>query len=166
MIPSMSAWANHVWQSSLFAGAAALLLAGILRRNRAQMRYAPWLVASLKFLVPFSLLVSAGSLVQWGHSVPAELSIAPAIGQIVQPFAPLPEPVSMAAAAQASPAVPIAAAVWLAGFIVVLARWSSGWRRIRRTVRVARPVRMVGTVRVMSSPAASAGSPESRRSAA
>jgi uncharacterized protein (TIGR03435 family) len=142
---------NHLWQSTVFAGLVWTLTLA-LRKHRAQVRYALWLTASTKFLVPFSLLVSAGSLVQWGHSVPAELSIAPAIGQIVQPFVPLPEPVSMAAAAQASPAVPIAAAVWLAGFIVVLAMWSSGWRRIRRAVREARPLRMVGTVRVMSSP--------------
>jgi hypothetical protein len=64
MIPaaSSSAWAaiailgNHLWQSTLFA-AAAWLLTLALRRHRAQVRYWLWLAASVKFLVPFALLV-------------------------------------------------------------------------------------------------------------
>src|SRR6202012_3001878 len=53
---------NHLWQSSCFA-----LLAGlpalVLRRNSPKVRYWVWLSASLKFLTPFALLVSLGSLV-------------------------------------------------------------------------------------------------------
>jgi hypothetical protein len=50
---------NHLWQSTLFA-AAAWLMTIALRRNGAQTRYRVWLAASLKFLVPFSLLVAMG----------------------------------------------------------------------------------------------------------
>jgi hypothetical protein len=52
--------ANHLWQSTLFA-AVAWLLTLAFRNQRAQWRYALWLTASLKFLIPFALLAEAGS---------------------------------------------------------------------------------------------------------
>ena len=52
--------ANHLWQSTLFA-LVATLLSFALRKNQARTRHTIWMLASLKFLVPFSLLVSAGS---------------------------------------------------------------------------------------------------------
>src|SRR5258708_37995957 len=55
---------NHLWQSTWFSGVAGLLTLA-LRKNRAQTRYWVWLAASVKFLVPFSLLVSIGSHVEW-----------------------------------------------------------------------------------------------------
>ena len=60
----LSAVANHLWQSTIFA-AAAMLLTLPLRSNSASARYWIWLAASVKFLVPFSLLVSAGSFLEW-----------------------------------------------------------------------------------------------------
>jgi uncharacterized protein (TIGR03435 family) len=54
----LAALANHLWQSTLFAVAAALL-ALAFRKNRAETRHALWLIASLKFLIPFALLTSA-----------------------------------------------------------------------------------------------------------
>ena len=50
----------HLWQSTLCVFAAWLLTLA-LKNNRASVRYWVWLAASVKFLVPFSLLVSAGS---------------------------------------------------------------------------------------------------------
>ena len=51
---------NHLWQSTVFAlGAGVLTLA--FRKNRAQVRYWLWLGASVKFLIPFALLVGLGS---------------------------------------------------------------------------------------------------------
>ena len=50
---------NHLWQSTLFVIAAGLLTL-ILRKNQARCRYWLWLAASLKFLVPFSLLSGLG----------------------------------------------------------------------------------------------------------
>src|SRR5580765_2535047 len=52
--------ADHLWQSTLFAIAASLL-ALLLRKQNARARHWLWLAASLKFLFPFSLLVSIGS---------------------------------------------------------------------------------------------------------
>ena len=51
-----TALANHLWQSTLFAILAATSTLA-LRRNQASLRHHLWLAASLKFLVPFSLLV-------------------------------------------------------------------------------------------------------------
>ena len=53
--------ANHLWQSTAFA-AGGWLLTLALRRNQARVRYCVWLAASVKFLVPFSLLIAAGNL--------------------------------------------------------------------------------------------------------
>jgi hypothetical protein len=55
MIPSdwMAEVANHLWQSTMVTGLAALLSLA-LRKNRARTRYLVWLAASLKFLIPFS----------------------------------------------------------------------------------------------------------------
>jgi hypothetical protein len=47
---------NHLWQSTLF-GCMVALLTLVLRRNRAAVRHGLWLAASVKFLVPFSLLI-------------------------------------------------------------------------------------------------------------
>ena len=55
---------NHLWQSTVFAGAVWLLTL-LLRKNSAQSRYVLWLVASAKFLIPFSLLIALGSHIAW-----------------------------------------------------------------------------------------------------
>lgn len=55
---------NHLWQSTVFAAAAGLLTV-ILRKNHARARYWLWLAASMKFLIPFSLLVGIGSRLAW-----------------------------------------------------------------------------------------------------
>ena len=56
IVPGM---ANHLWQSTVVV-LIAWLLALALRNNHARTRYWVWMIASLKFLVPFSLLIAAG----------------------------------------------------------------------------------------------------------
>ena len=78
---------NHLWQSTLVALMAGLLTLA-LRKHHARSRYWLWLAASLKFLVPFSLLVELGQRLTWmRHSAQ---SVSPgfyfAIDQIGQPF--------------------------------------------------------------------------------
>jgi len=58
---------THVFESTLFAGAVWLATLA-LRRNRARTRHALWMAASMKFLVPFALLVSLGSHAAPRHS--------------------------------------------------------------------------------------------------
>jgi len=50
---------DHLWQSTLFA-ICAWSLAWVLRENGAHLRHAVWVVASIKFLIPFSLLTMLG----------------------------------------------------------------------------------------------------------
>ena len=86
-LSDLSPLANHLWQSTLCA-TVAWLLTLTLRKNRAAVRYWIWLAASAKFLIPFSLLVSAGSQLGW-RTLPAirqpQFSIV--MEQIAQPFA-------------------------------------------------------------------------------
>jgi bla regulator protein BlaR1 len=51
---------DHRWQSTAFAVMAGFLTL-ILRKNHARVRYWIWQAASVKFLIPFSLLVGIGS---------------------------------------------------------------------------------------------------------
>src|SRR5258708_33882445 len=83
----LSLLANHLWQSTLFAAAAGLLTLA-LRKNRATVRYWIWLAASVKFLVPFSLLVSAGSQFEW-RTAPAipHPQVSFMLEEISRPFA-------------------------------------------------------------------------------
>ena len=79
---------NHLWQSTLFAVAAGFLTAAF-RKNRAEVRYWLWFSASLKFLVPFALLMALGSHVRWTPAAEkiATRIAAPAVWrQISQPF--------------------------------------------------------------------------------
>src|SRR6202035_4351515 len=78
---------NHLWQSTLVALMAGLLTLA-LRKHHARSRYWLWMAASLKFLVPFSLLVELGQRLTWmRHSAQ---SVRPGfyfpIDHIGQPF--------------------------------------------------------------------------------
>ena len=59
--------ADHLWQSTLFAGGAGLLTLA-LRHNGARTRFWLWFAASLKFLLPFTLLAALGT--QAAHLLP------------------------------------------------------------------------------------------------
>ena len=69
------AMANHLWQSTLFALCMALL-AVLLRKGPAHVRFWLWLAASLKFLLPFSLLTGLGGHLAPSHSRTAQMQPA------------------------------------------------------------------------------------------
>jgi bla regulator protein blaR1 len=142
----LSPFANHLWQSTIFAAAAALL-AIALRRQRAETRYRLWLAASLKFLIPLAPLIDLGSRFEWraaAPAVPAPVSVA--IGQLGQPFA------APAASAVVYDASPWLAAIWLIGCTAMLYRWFGRWRVVRSAIRGAEPLPIVAPVPVLSSP--------------
>lgn len=100
-----SAFANHLWQSTWFA-AVVFLLTLALRKNHAGIRYKLWLIASVKFLLPFSLLIDAGRQVDW----PANRAEAPAalisvVEGISQPFSTAVSPDPVAAPGTVSTAI-------------------------------------------------------------
>jgi len=160
MIPTyLMPLANHVWQSSIFASAAGLLCL-VLRKNRASLRYWLWLAASVKFLIPFSLLISLGSLFESPTApVIAPTRISSMVSEISQPFAlPVPAPL-LATVSEAPSQIPtVLFAIWFCGFAASISCWLRAWLRMRSTVRVASPVQTClgfdfQRIRVMGSPA-------------
>ena len=84
--------ANHLWQSTLFALLAAVARART-RKDQARIRFAIWLVASLKFLVPFSLLVALGTHFARPHMLaPTSLSHQSSIRPCSKSASPSPLP--------------------------------------------------------------------------
>lgn len=83
----MSALLDHLWQSTIFVlGVYLVTLA--LRRNRAAVRYGLWFAASVKFLLPFSLLIALASAVILPLTAPLITSPNAYVAQeAVQPFA-------------------------------------------------------------------------------
>ncbi|MGP8260992.1 MAG: M56 family metallopeptidase [Acidobacteriaceae bacterium] len=138
--------ANHLWQSTVFA-AVVVLLALALRKNQARARYWLWMTASMKFLVPFSLLIVMGSyLPKPARPAPAQLGMYSAIEEVGQPFAQPEAPVIYSAAPLATPANPIhlipvlLVAAWLSGVLVTLFVWAVSWLRISTVMRRAVPI--------------------------
>jgi uncharacterized protein (TIGR03435 family) len=147
----MNPFANHVWQSTLFAGVAWLLTLA-LRKNHARIRYWIWLTASCKFLIPLSLLVSLGSHLAWRTvHVTAQPALTVVVNQISQPFFP-----TVASGVPEQPAASwlpvILLSVWACGFIGVSVSWWIGWRRIRMVLRTGRPAEMEAPIKVISAP--------------
>src|SRR2546421_307152 len=126
---------NHLWQSTLFAGVVGLLTL-LLRKNRADTRYSLWLIASAKFLLPFSLLIGMGSHLRWSKRPAVTQPSIFAVTQVIsEPFAEV-NPGPAAARPAGSPVTTILYAVpillltaWSCGCAAVLFFW---WGRRRR----------------------------------
>jgi bla regulator protein BlaR1 len=127
------------------AGVAGLLTL-ILRKNPARVRNWIWVAASLKFLVPFSLLIALGSNVGWRTapvSTPSVFSTVAA--QVSEPF---PEPV-VSPSQSPLPTAPktnrlplILGTAWTAGFIGIACAWWIRRRRIAAVIRAGRPMEL------------------------
>ena len=127
MIPAnLTPLANHLWQSTLLAATAGLLSL-VLRKQRAQVRYGLWLAASVKFLIPFALLVSMGSQFEWRTATSIAQSPFPvAMEEISQPFAPSATAPLLAVPSAASPVSAVLLAIWVCGFTAVVFSWIFG----------------------------------------
>jgi uncharacterized protein (TIGR03435 family) len=130
---------NHLWQSTIFAAAAALA-AFALRRHHAGVRYWLWLGASVKFLIPFAVLAAIGGQISWRtvDVVPYE-DPAVLVGVISEPFsqellAVRRDPARRTAASFLAGAPIVLTSVWAVGFTIVLLRWFVRWRRMRTLV--------------------------------
>ena len=155
MIPeALMPMANHVWQSTLLAGAAGLLTL-LLRRNPARVRYWVWVAASLKFLIPCAALVAVGSRIEWRAAQAIAPKVTAVVDQVSQPFAFAPVLASGWPAAPAAPSrLPeILLAIWACGFIGISIAWFRRWRRIHRAVRAGSPVELGLPIRAICSPA-------------
>jgi uncharacterized protein (TIGR03435 family) len=153
MIPSLI---NHIWQSMLFAVVAGLLTF-VFRKNRAQVRYWLWLSSSLKFFVPFSLLIGLASHLQWAPSareVATQITTPEVSTRIVQISQPFPAAIPLMSPEQASHdwnAI-IVFAVWACGFAGVALLRLRGALLIRSAVRSSTPAKIAAPVEVRFSP--------------
>jgi len=134
-------FADHLWQSTLFAGATGLLTL-VLRKNSARLRYSLWLAASLKFLVPFSLLVALGGLFPWRTTAIPTSSGISSMEIVSQPFTKPWTLTAPAAVPSTSPGMgmrfmPLLLWIWLIGFVVVLSVWMVRWLRVSAMIRRA-----------------------------
>jgi bla regulator protein BlaR1 len=138
---------NHLWQSTVFA-VLACVLALSLRRYRAQTRHWIWLAASLKFLVPFSLLTSLGSLLPVARVGPPA-RVTALVEEVSQPFAPMPsrEPLRPRDNRQETALM----AVWSVGSGIVLVGWWRRWRPVRRALQAASPLSLEAGIPVRTS---------------
>jgi uncharacterized protein (TIGR03435 family) len=130
---------NHLWQSTLFAVAAGSLTLA-LRKNHARARYWLWLAASLKFLVPFSLLTALGSRMAWSRgSAATQGALSFVIEQVSRPFGQQTNsPADSQMILASLPAIFVAA--WVCGFAAVLMIWFARWRRVSAGIRNAAPL--------------------------
>jgi beta-lactamase regulating signal transducer with metallopeptidase domain/ABC-type Fe3+ transport system substrate-binding protein len=167
---TMQMWAfvlDHLWQSTWFVLIIGVLVA-LMRKNAARVRYWLWFAATLKFLIPFSLLIMAGGAIGFGEfdssrladidrwletSLQPASSIAAADTRPAQSALPLPAEASVDEAAavalsvdSASPgnllplAIQVALVAWFAGTAAVLVVWLVRWLELRRLVAVATPI--------------------------
>jgi bla regulator protein blaR1 len=142
----MTLIANHLLQSTIVVALVGLLTLAF-RDNRAQVRHWLWVAASVKFLMPFAVLIAGGRALGWRllPAVPArQLTI---VMQFVG------EPVSRtvsqastrsAAFVESGPAsnimtmAPLVLLVlWMIGSTVLLIAWLARWRRVSHGVRGA-----------------------------
>jgi bla regulator protein blaR1 len=133
----LTAIGAHLWQSTLFAAAVSLVTL-TLRKNRAAIRHALWLAASVKFLVPFAALTALGA--EFGPRLPAVVTTAELIlnfdgsGQGIMSGPSVVAP-AHAARSLMLPSPSIVGPLWLGGVIFVLAVWWMRWRRVAAIAR-------------------------------
>ncbi len=130
---------NHLWQSTLFC-AAVWLVTLALRSNGAALRHNLWLIASIKFLVPFSALYDLGAMA----GLPIPLDSQPGfLLQAIEFAAPVVAPSGSVVLLDAAPRFSwggLISAAWIAGACVVGLRWWLSWRAADSMARAARPV--------------------------
>lgn len=150
---------SHLVQSTLFAGAVALLTLAF-RTNKAQVRFWLWLSASLKFLIPFALLSIVGSHIgTW-----APPSSVEGIGAAAPIFLAAEsshfsgetlEGVGSSAGASSINRTTLykaIAGVWLCGVVCVALLRLRGWRRIRLLIRRSVSTGIAAPVEIRASP--------------
>jgi uncharacterized protein (TIGR03435 family) len=139
----ISELANHLWQSTLFAIAIGLL-ALMCRKNDASVRYWLWFSASIKFFIPFTLLMALGDRLEWVSRAPqiATPAVSATLAQVSRPF--VADPATGFLSLQEAPrsfdwfAVAVLG-VWVAGIVAMAVVRLRMWRHIRTAVRASSP---------------------------
>jgi hypothetical protein len=129
---------DHLWQSTLFgAGVWAISLA--LQSNSAAVRHWLWLLASVKFLVPFSALYLLGA----AAGLPTPVETQPALlGAAIEAATPMVSPaLSLRPVQPDSPSLlmPALLCAWCVVAAGLALRWLRGWWAANVISRAARP---------------------------
>ncbi len=135
----IAAIANHLWHCTLFAILAALITV-LLRSYQAKVRYWVWFSASVKFIIPFSVLMSFGAYtaslpttrtasdVSWAS--PAAIRMAQPFGlESVAPVSYRPAP------AGRDWMTGMITAIWLCGSLIIARKRWRQWEAIRSALR-------------------------------
>ncbi|HKR26898.1 MAG TPA: M56 and DUF3738 domain-containing protein, partial [Acidobacteriaceae bacterium] len=141
---------GHLWQSTVCLVAAAMLVL-LLRRHSARVRYAIWLAASLKFLVPLAAIARLGSLLAPRSPAPPVLHsrleiVFETVG--VGLMSPVAAPLASQEPARATTAANhpwtlfllICTAVWICGALIVIGLFCRRWLQASRVKRAATPL--------------------------
>ncbi|HET9384632.1 MAG TPA: M56 family metallopeptidase [Gemmatimonadales bacterium] len=139
----ISELANHLWQSTLFAVAVGLLTL-MCRKNHASVRYWLWFSASVKFFIPFTLLMALGDRLEWASRAPqiAAPAVSATLAQVSRPFVvePAMSVLPMQDAARGVDWFAFALfGMWVAGTIAMTLVRFRTWRQIRATIRTSSP---------------------------
>jgi bla regulator protein BlaR1 len=132
-----TAFVNHLWQSTAIVFVAWLLTLA-LQNNSARVRHAIWLLASLKFLLPFQLLSYVGA--RLSKPLPTDgAQFYAVVEEFTRPIrqAPIQAAPTVAEASSfhaANVVWMLLGIVWFCGFAVFLMKWISGWRSASRMV--------------------------------
>ncbi len=130
---------DHLWQSTLFC-AAVWLITLALRRNGAALRHSLWLLASLKFLVPFSALYLLGAMAGLPSPVESQPSFFAQALALSSPVLSPTDSLIVLSPVPPSAWAKVLAVVWLLGASIAAAGWWIAWRRADSVARAARPV--------------------------
>jgi bla regulator protein BlaR1 len=143
LLSAGSAIGNHLWQTTVFTAAIGLVTL-FLRNNPARIRYSLWLAASVKFLLPFSLLITLGSLLPKSHGI-APSGMYSAMGLAGEPFSELlPAPTRTIARAptlreRVVRNLPVGlGTIWICGMGTVVLMWFVRWHKFALTLRRSR----------------------------
>jgi bla regulator protein blaR1 len=145
---------NHLWQSTIFCVCVAVL-AIAFRKSRARVRFWFWLSASLKFLVPFSLLLSLGSHLAPGPTATRAAATPVAAVTMLQISEPFSDRLVSARSGE-SPHSWITEwmfGIWLCGFAAVALVRFRRYARIRAAVHASRSLELSLPVAVRATPA-------------
>jgi bla regulator protein blaR1 len=151
---------NHLWQSTIVT-VVAWILSLILRQNQARTRYWVWMIASLKFLLPFSLLMTIGASLSSTVAKPVPRPVLAAAMEPIKQSLPvtavsisgdLLSDAIVATAPHRNLLPTIVFGLWLCGFLAILFSWARSWWLIRLAVRASSRIAPVGDVPVYSSP--------------
>jgi bla regulator protein blaR1 len=150
--PDITALVSHLEQSTLIV-LVAWMVTLVLRTNRPSVRFWIWFLASVKFLLPFSILVNVGEWLRRAVGAPfREPAVAEVIRRIPLPLSGATPPFLPSSSANAhSPNLVLLtiAVVWGCGSLVLAVRWWCEWRKIRGAQRNAVPSGLAADVPIL-----------------